>query len=186
MTNELIGIIGVIITMVIGFITFAVQFGGLKKAVGGLESKFEFMCEDFRDLRKSVSDINERLGRVEGNVRSLGENVSMLMGQRIAFSNSPRVLSPAGTDLLDKITGKKIVDQNYTELKDKVKELGDDSRFDIQTSSIEATQWLYKQGKLDGVEEVLFKTGKTNNELYEALGLYLRDKIFEDRGLSLG
>jgi hypothetical protein len=72
MTNELIGIIGIIVTMLGGFLAFGISFGGLKKAVDGLESKFQSMTEDVRDLRNDFTglrgefvDFSRRLGVVE-------------------------------------------------------------------------------------------------------------------------
>ncbi|GHT83991.1 hypothetical protein FACS1894125_7500 [Actinomycetota bacterium] len=186
--SMMIAMVTILLTVVGGFVGFGVNFGSrlgkLEGIVSDLVSRFVHLENDVSGIKAEVSEMNVRLSVVESRMGTVESNVSLLMTQKISFSNSPRKLSDTGERLLDSINGRSLADGDYTNLKAQSLVNGD-SKLDIQEGAKKAVEVLYTSGKLNEFEDEIFRTGKTLNDVFDALGLYLRDKIFREKGLRL-
>ncbi|MDR1862149.1 MAG: hypothetical protein LBQ41_03955 [Candidatus Ancillula sp.] len=168
---ELISIGALFITMVGGFFYFGVNFGS---RLGKLEGRVDGIEKDVLELKVALRELNN-------SVNNLANQVAMLMGKQMAFGNSPLQLTPAAVELIDEIDGAKVVSENYTSLSHRVFELGATTDYDVQVNAVQSVEEFMQNQDLNQVKKVLFNNGKTLNQVYEALGLLLRDKIFEER-----
>ncbi len=132
------------------------------------------------DLKLKFDELIKKFSVVESRVNDLWED-------RTAPSHSPRKLNNKGESIL-KISGiKEIIDSKKEELKEKIKAAGHTNPYDIEQKILEVAysiQDLYPE-LLDKIKEGAFKSGADIQAVLFVGGIYLRDKIFPELGLSV-
>lgn len=133
--------------------------------------------------------ISHRMGRYAEKIDqlercNLNTRLSTLEGRQLTRRNSPVDLTEYGTTVLNKSGGKIFVDENYSELKEKVEEGNPQTSYDIQEAARKVIEGLQEDQRLNMVKEFLFKEGMEWKDIVEVLGVYLRNLILDEKHIA--
>jgi hypothetical protein len=155
MTNELVGIIAIIITMLGGFLAFGISFGGLKM--------------DVRNLKHDV-DKHDRL------LEKLVEDISFLKGTIVYKGNSPIQQTESGKMIFSKVNGEEFVSKHKTEIAKFVEE-NSNTDYDVQENSILSIEKFATDEEMVKFKNFAYKDGWKLDDIYQVIGLRIRDGI---------
>lgn len=135
--------------------------------------------------------ISYRMGRYSEKIDqlekcNLNTRLSTLEGRQLTKRNSPVDLTENGNNVLNDSSGKSFIDDNYNELKGKVESKSPTNSYDIQEFSKHVIQEIQDDVRMDPVKEYLFKEGMEIQDIIEVLGIYLRNKILEEKHIAVG
>lgn len=121
-------------------------------------------------------NLNSRLSRLEGQFDQSGP---------VTKKKSPVSLTDRGEKILVDSGGKKFVDENFEELKNKVETPNPQTSYDVQETAKTVINGLKEDLRLNPLKEYLFKEGLDLETLNIVLGVYLRDKILAEKGWNI-
>lgn len=139
--------------------------------------------EKVRRLETDVTEIKTETKQIRDKVISC--ETSLKEREPLGRRKSPVSLTERGEKVLTESGGKKFVDDNYPELKEKVENKNSATSYDIQESAREVIQTLKEDERMNQIKEYLFKEGLEIEDLEFVLGIYLRDKILKDKDLKM-
>ncbi|MDR0950371.1 MAG: hypothetical protein LBM13_01850 [Candidatus Ancillula sp.] len=149
-----------LISIVVSLVGFGSVFGVINTRIGGLE---------------------KRMDRLEPIVDRLSEDVSWLKGSMVSHGNSPIKLTQSGEKIFIDLEGKKFVDSKFDKLNKFVVDSGAANEYTVQEQSISAIGETATSEEINKFQSYAFKNGWKVEQIYEALGLYLRDEILTRR-----
>lgn len=115
---------------------------------------------------------------------NLNTRLSTLEGRQLTKRNSPVDLTEFGTTVLTTSGAKAFVDANYDDLKGKVEESNPQTPYDIQEASRGVADNLKDDIRTNPIKEYLFKEGREWPDIAEVIGIYLRNKILDERHIE--
>jgi hypothetical protein len=152
-------LVGIILTLLTSGFTLAYVFGSLR-------AKVDIVIGDIKEMKHDVLDLNSRVGRLEGALTAAG--------------HSPLRMTKAGNEIFEAVQGKLFVDTNFDQLVTIVNEINSANAYDIQMQSIKAIEVLMSGDDLMHAKNYAYKNGNTLDQIFEVMGLYLRDCIMFD------
>lgn len=143
--------------------------------IGEYKNKVDTACTDITDLKKEKIEIRDKVIACE----------TALFKKVLTRRTSPVNLTEAGDKVLIDSKGKDFVDNNYQDLKQRVDGKKPQTSFDIQEASREVIEGLKKDFRMNEIKDYLFREGMELNDMVEVLGIYLRNKILEEKGVNI-
>ena len=144
----------------------------------------------FLVYKSKVDRVEKDLKEVEIEIKGIRDKVvacetSLKEREPLTRKKSPVTLTDRGNKILAESGGKKFVDDNYAELKKNVEDINPQTSYDIQEISHTIIERLKDDARINGIKDYLFKEGMQLSEIVDVLGIYLRDKILEERGIAV-
>jgi hypothetical protein len=131
--------------------------------------------EKVRHLEEAVAEVKKDGKEVRDKV--IACETSLKEREPLTKKKSPVSLTERGSAFLKNSGGEKFVDDNFTELLNKVEAREPKTSFDVQEISKEIIASLQEDERLNPLKEFLFKDGSPLEDLVTVMGVYLRDKI---------
>lgn len=164
----IIDIGGIVISALISFLVASSKIGEYK-------NKVNTCVTDISDLQKEIKEIRDKVISCE----------TTLFKEPLLTRKSPVNLSERGEKVLIDSKGKYFVDNNYSELKKSVEERTPQTSYDIQEVSRTVIEGLRNDPRINDIKDYLFKEGMRLEEIIDVLGIYLRNKILKEKGISI-
>ena len=165
----IIGGAGVIISALVSFLIASSRIGEYK-------NKVDTAVSDITDLKKELKEVRDKAVACETSLKER---------EPLTRKRSPIALTDRGSKVLNESGGKKFIEDNYEELKNNVDEKKPETSYDIQEISRNVIEEMKNDQRLNSLKEYLFKEGMELDDIVEVLGIYLRDKILNDKKLSV-
>jgi hypothetical protein len=171
--------LGIIVTVLIAIITLAVYFGKQHQKVKGIQT-------DVKDnIKPSILIINRKIDEINPILNSINSGVSYIHGilniKKVTKSTSPLVLNDAGNKILRDSGIDKIIQQNYKDILNKVKERNPENAYKAQEDIIEIVKDLKNFPDLINVIELgAFSSGSDVETVLFVGAIDIRDKILEE------
>jgi len=156
----------VIIPLAVSLITAIATFFVYKEKVSNLEKEVD-------KLRTEVKEIRDKAIACETSLRER---------EPLARRKSPVSLTDRGTSVLQDSGAKKFINDNFEELMRKVNESNPQTSYDVQERAREIVESLSNDVRINTMKDYLFKEGMDFSDLALVMGIYLRDKILENKG----
>ena len=166
----IIGVSGVAISALVSFIIASFRIGIYK-------NKVDNNCTEITELKKEQRDIRDKVIACETTLKER---------EPLTKRRSPVDLTDRGHKFLEDSGGKKFIDDNYPELKGKVDEKTPQTSYDIQEVSRFVIENLKDDTRINNIKEYLFKEGLKIEDVVDALGIYLRNKILKEKDIDVG
>lgn len=160
--------VSVIAPLVFGIIGAFIGFIRMGEKVKQLE-------KDNDDEKKEIKEIRDKVIACE---TSLKEREPFLKRK------SPVSLTDRGNTFLDESGGRNFVDNHFARLRLAVEERAPKTAYDIQEYSREVIDGMKEGDDFNILKEYLFKEGLELKDLVAVMGIYLRDKILVEKGLT--
>lgn len=156
------------------FIAALVYLGRKFQILDTLNDGFKKFIENFEKLEKDISDIGNRVSKIEGKLFGL------------ATSTSPLRLTPLGIEILQNSGILDIAKTKREELMKQIKEKSPKTAYDVQ----EITKSLFENLKLNPEEETrlknyAFQKGITLKDILYTGAIYFRDIALEEIGFKI-
>lgn len=166
--NLVITICGVILNAVVAFVVVSNKIGKYQNKVDNLEKQ---------------SDKNEK-GLQDVRDKAIACETALKEREPLTRRKSPVELTGRGQKILEESNGMKFVDENYLELKNLVEASNPATSYDIQELSRQIIDDLKNDSRLNPIKDYLFKEGLELDDIVVVLGIYLRNKILIEKGIT--
>ncbi len=163
--NIILSIASIIVSALVSFIVASVRMGVYK-------NKVDTNCSDISDIKRESKEVRDKVIACETSLKER---------EPLTRRKSPVSLTDRGTKVLNESAGAKFIDSIYEELKRKVEEKNPKTSYDVQEISKKIISSLGNDERLNPMKEYLFKEGLALPDLFEVLGIYLRDKILKEK-----
>lgn len=160
---------GILISALISFLVASFR-------VGEYKNKVDNACNTIENLQEEMREVRDKAIAAETLLNERGP---------LTKRKSPVDLTERGLKILTDSGGKKFVDENYAEFKKSVEATNPATSYDIQEKSREVFGNVENDVRLNPIKEYLFKEGLELENIVEVLGIYLRNKILEERGIKI-
>lgn len=164
----IINIAGIIISALISFLIASFKIGEYK-------NKVTTCVNDITELQKEMKEVRDKVVACE----------TTLFKEPLLRRKSPVDLSERGEKVLVDSKGKDFVDGNYLELKKNVEEKNPQTSYDIQEFSRLVIEELKNDERVNAIKDYLFKEGMELSDIVNVLGIYLRNRILQERKIEL-
>ncbi len=141
--------------------------------IGQYTQKVKTLEEDNKTTR---TELKELLIKVTECSTSLKER------EPLGKKRSPVALTERGNKVLTESGGQKFIEDNLNELKEKVELKNPKTSYDVQEYSKVVIEELTTDERINNMKEYLYKEGMELDDLIFVLGIYLRDKVLENKG----
>lgn len=131
-----------------------------------------------------VESIYEKVVMLETKTQLIYENTNR---NRAYMTASPIKLTDIGIDIVKKIEGDKMFMRYSSRLKENLEEKNPVHPYDIQMVSINVAKGVMpkiaNEADINAVKQQAFEYGILDEDIWGIFGIFLRDKILEERGL---
>ena len=200
----MIQLIKTVITSPMG--SFASVFG-LVVLVGWflfwLHGKFVTMLAEHKQIQsncdsldKKVESIRDEIHSIKGDIQYIKNMVNVqvntpVQGQKAMIqAQSPLSLTDVGKAAADAMGAERIVAINWEKIQPRIAaDIPSDNPYDIQTYCLEkipvSPNSFFDPASLETLKLYAFKNGRTLFECMKVIGIIIRNKYFETKGMSL-
>jgi hypothetical protein len=140
-------------------------------------------------VNKDIHEINKNISAIQWNVEHIIWRLSTLEGKTLfADKHSPMQLNEKWKKLVER-TIWPIIDEKYEEIKKRYDFNTIENPFDIEQKckdiALDIFDYFSSSDEKDKIKKELFFDGANLNDLYFITRIYLRDKILEEKWISL-
>ncbi len=160
-----VSIAGVLLS---GFVSFVVA----NIRIGEYKGKVDTHHVDISEIKKEQKEVRDKVISCETSLREREP-----LGKR----KSPISLTDRGNKVLNESGGKKFIDDNLSEFSSKVEAKEPKTSYDVQEISKEVISGLQNDDRVNPLKDYLFKEGMEIDDIIFVLGIYLRDRILEQK-----
>ncbi len=168
-TNYLAQYSNVFIPLGVSIVTGIISFFVYKSKVDRLE-------QDVKEIRLDCREVRDKVIKCE---------TALDYKEPLTKRKSPVTLTDRGNRILIESGGQSFVDKNYEELKQKIEKEKPATSYDIQETAKQVIDEIKDDTRINPIKEYLFKEGMEIGDIIVVLGIYLRDKILKERGVTV-
>jgi uncharacterized protein YoxC len=171
---------GAVFTLIIFVILVIV----LTYKAGGITTSFDGFKKNNETIDNKIDGIKTTLAEIKATTNLLYE-----AHLRTVRTASPPKLTPLGEEVASLIAVKAKVDAHWSEIAAKVEAKKPSNPYDIQTVAMEIAkgcfETIFTPEERNQVKTVAFEKGLNLLEIYPIVGVTIRDKVLEERRMSL-
>jgi hypothetical protein len=151
----------------------AILLGNTRELIARIDERTIMMQRVLEDIKPKVDDMYPK--------------VDILWKDKVAFSHSPRELNGAGQKILKESGIKEIIDGKRAKLLEVIKAKRATNAYDAEQAVLLVVKELpeYCPDVVDRLKNGAFNAGVNIDTVLLVGGIYLRDVIFPDLGLSV-
>ncbi|MFA6474796.1 MAG: hypothetical protein WCV88_01180 [Patescibacteria group bacterium] len=145
----------------------------------------------YKDFEGKSDKFDVKIDAINSNIAKIQATSDLLYQAHLSTikSHSPISLTTKGAEIAQAISAEVKVNNHWTDIKQAVESKAPTNPYDIQTVALDvAGNNFDKIFTLDEQNEIkthAFSIGMNMLEIYPILGLIIRDRIFQERGIAL-
>lgn len=172
-------IISIIVAVLLAIFGLLFYFGKQHQKVKGIQDDVK------NNIKPSILDIDRKIEEIHPILNNINSGVSYIHGilniKKVTKSTSPLVLNDAGNKILRDSGIDKIIQQNYQDILNKVKERNPENAYKAQEDIIDIVKDLKNFPDLINVIELgAFSSGSDVDTVLFVGAIDIRDKILEE------
>lgn len=164
------------------FMTMLAEHSHTKDNCAGLDKKIENLRDDIHQIKGDIQYIK--------NMVNVQVNTPVQGHKAMIQANSPLALTDVGKTAAGEMGAERIVANNWEKILPRIAaDIPGDNPYDIQTYCLEripvAPDSFFDAASLESLKIYAFKNGRTLFECMKVIGIIIRNKYFETKGISL-
>ncbi|MEE9441513.1 MAG: hypothetical protein V3V99_02455 [candidate division Zixibacteria bacterium] len=163
-----VSIAGVVISALIALLISSFRIGIYK-------NKVDNACDDLKEVKTELREVRDM---------AVSCTTSLKEREPLVSRGSPIDLSDRGKIVLADSGGKKFIDENFEEFKSKLEMTHPETAYDVQEAAKLVIEGIKDDKRLNFIKDYLFREGMAIEDMIIVLGIYLRNKVLEEKGLD--